>query len=558
MKKSVIIVCLLVPLLLLSSVVPAGSASAAGVTASAAIVMDYDTGEVLWAKDPDTMRVPASMTKIMTAYIIYQELEAGNITKDTEFTISDNARAISRDSNYPTAVPLVGATVDVDKLLELIMIPSASASCIVAAENISGSEAAFVERMNDTAKELGMQAAYENCHGAKPHYITARSIAILIRTFIQEYPDILNYTSMRYMTYNGSTYSNTNKLLSTYYYEGADGFKTGTIAEAGYCLSATALRDGRRIITVVMNSSSTAARHTDSQWLLDFGFNESARRDISRETAQVTFSTQQPLKIGGDMTLAATFTDLYTPFGSPITLRLGEEVIETYDWVEVQNGTQLKVVVNLDESYVGQTSVEVSLEYPLADGTTHSITGELAISEDEPLAFRDIAYHWAEDDIEAFAAAGYIQGYPDETFRPEREISRAEFASIIVNALGNQLRRVPGLRVEFTDIEGHWAEEAIQTLANAGIVEGFGGAFRPDDPITRQEAARIAASVLKLQGDGEVDFVDSADIADWALEPISAAVAAGLFEGYPDESFRPDNPITRAESVVVIQRMAAA
>ena len=457
---------------------------AADITASAAIVMDYDTGEVLWEKDADTMRVPASMTKIMTAYIIYQEIEAGNITKDTEFVISDNARAISQDSSYPTAVPLVGDTVNVDKLLELIMIPSASASCIVAAENICGSEAAFVEHMNTTAQELGMQAAYENCHGARPHYITARSIAILIRTFIREYPDILNYTAMASMNYNGTVYNNTNRLLSTYYYEGADGFKTGTIAEAGYCLAATAIRNGRRIITVVMNSTSTITRHTDSQWLLDYGFSEIVLSDAIREAAEVTFSAEQPLRIGGDMTITATFQGVSYPFSSSIIVRLGEEV-QNYEWVEIHNGTQIETIVNLDMSYLGQSNVEVTLEYPLADGTVRVFTGEIAISEDEPLYFRDIAYHWAEYDVESFAKTGCIEGYPDGTFRPNQPITRAEFASIVETVMGSRLSPIPDLNVEFADIEGHWAQEAILTLASAGIVEGLDGEFRPDDHITR-------------------------------------------------------------------------
>ena len=109
------------------------------------------------------------------------------------------------------------------------------------AEYISGSEEAFVQRMNETARELGMTAEYENSHGAHVHYLTARSQAILVREFIQRYPQILDYTSLTGVSFNGKWYPNTNKLLPglDYAYEGADGFKTGTITAAGYCLSAT-------------------------------------------------------------------------------------------------------------------------------------------------------------------------------------------------------------------------------------------------------------------------------------------------------------------------------
>ena len=246
------------------------------VYAASAVVMDYQTGELLYAKNADTMRVPASMTKVMTAYIIFEELEAGRLTLDTQIPISaENARKSRDGSNYPASVPLPsGGTVTVDMLLRLILIPSASASCIVMAEYISGSESAFVQRMNETAKRLGMTAEYKNCHGAHVHYLTARSQAILVREFINRFPQVLEYTSMTGVTFNGKYYPNTNKLLPglDYAYDGVDGFKTGTITAAGYCLSATAVRNGRRIITVVMKSTNERTRHTDSTALLDYGF----------------------------------------------------------------------------------------------------------------------------------------------------------------------------------------------------------------------------------------------------------------------------------------------
>ena len=146
-------------LFLLSMLLPgqAGAASQApSITAYSAVVMDYNTGEVLYAKDADTLRVPASMTKVMTAYLIFEELESGRLTLDTMVPVSAKNAEISRNqSSYPTAVPLTaGSSVPVETLLELILLPSASASCIVMAEYIAGSEAAFVQRMNDTAVRL--------------------------------------------------------------------------------------------------------------------------------------------------------------------------------------------------------------------------------------------------------------------------------------------------------------------------------------------------------------------------------------------------------------------
>ena len=184
---------LLFALLLTSTVVAATPPTPPNITADSAIVMDYDTGEVLYEKDADTMRVPAYMTKVMTAYIIFEELEAGNLTLDTMVPVSNTNADRSSSSNYPAIVPLpYGQSQSVDTLLKLILIPSASASCIAMADYISGSEAAFVQRMNETAQRLGMTAEYENCHGAHVHYLTARSQAILVREFIRRFPQILD------------------------------------------------------------------------------------------------------------------------------------------------------------------------------------------------------------------------------------------------------------------------------------------------------------------------------------------------------------------------------
>lgn len=242
--------------------------------AASAIVIDAETGYVIYEKDADTMRSPASMTKVMTAYLIFEELEAGRLTQDTKITISNRNAAISRNPNYPAMVNLrAGSQVSVDTLLKLILLPSSSASCIVMAEQISGSEEAFVQRMNETAQALGIDAQYNNCHGASPNSVSARAQATLTREFLTRFPAVLDYTSLHSVSFNGKTYHNSNKLLqSSYYYEGADGFKTGTTSSAGFCLTATAVSDERRLITVVMKSLSDHWRFVDTTTLLDAGF----------------------------------------------------------------------------------------------------------------------------------------------------------------------------------------------------------------------------------------------------------------------------------------------
>jgi len=254
------------------------------ITAPIAVVMCFDTGEILYDRDMNRRWIPASMTKIMTAFIAYQEIEAGNLTLQTQITVSANASRFSNDRRVEgTFVPLAqGANITLETLLQLVMLPSGNAAAMVIAEHISGTEAAFVERMNATAAELGMYSSFTNSHGALAHHSNAYSIALLVREFIYRYPDILRITRMQTVRFGGTTYNNTNRLLNTHYFAGADGFKTGTIRAAGWGHSTTAVRDGRRVIAVVMNTANNNERMNQSRTLLEFGFNELARRDAER------------------------------------------------------------------------------------------------------------------------------------------------------------------------------------------------------------------------------------------------------------------------------------
>jgi len=263
---------------------PANADSVPNSYAPIAVVMDFYTGEILYERNMDQRWIPASMTKSMTAFIVYQEIEAGNLTLDTEIRVSEGAARFSSRRSVPgTFVPLPSrGLITVETLLRLLMIPSGNAAAVVFAEHISGTEAEFVVRMNETAASLGMYTEFTNSHGAFVHYTNAISIAILVREFITQYPDILRITSMRNVTFRGRTYSSTNLLISQNMMADADGFKTGSLRQAGWNHSTTAERDGRRIIAVVMNTSSRMARQTESRTLLNYGFAELARREAER------------------------------------------------------------------------------------------------------------------------------------------------------------------------------------------------------------------------------------------------------------------------------------
>ncbi len=526
------------------------------ISAEAAVVMDYDTGEFLYVKDPDTMRCPASMTKIMTAYIIFQELEAGNITWDTQFTISQNAKNISRDSSYPTSVPLVGDSLSLDTLLKLILIPSASACCIVAAENISGSEAAFVERMNATAQELGMDAHYENCHGARVHYVSARAIAILVRAFISQYPDVLNYTSLPYVTYNGTTYSNTNKLLSSYYYPGVDGFKTGTLTEAGYCLTATAMRDGRRVITVVMHASDNNKRHTDSQKLLDYGFEEIARRDAARASTDVSFNIdREEMRVGVAMDIHTVFSGVSTPYEADLVFSIGDYDLAAFHSF-VWDGMDVLLTVALDDWFRVIGHAEFYVKYSMPDGGTRVLSGSLPVSSKPAPVFSDIPWHDSEDVITALYLDGWLSGYSDGTFRPDYAMTRAEFISA---ALKPSSTIVPSdFTVPFSDIAGHWAFNSICDAAYRGAVVGSYGQFHPDAPLTREEAATIVGRLLNLyMPDNSVQIADIGSVSIWARDCVKSVTEAGIFQCDANGDFRPGDYLTRAEGAEVLSKILA-
>lgn len=373
--------CMLASLMLVLGLTP--TAYALDIEAASAFVMDAQTGECLYEYNGDVARVPASMTKVLTAYIVYQELEKGTLTWDTPVKISHNVAVKSRDSSYPMAVPLTeGKTYSVDTLMHLIMIPSASASCIAMAEHISGSETAFVERMNQTADALGLNATYYNCHGARVNYITARSQAMLTRRFIQDYPDILRITSKSGVSFNGRWYNNTNHMLNTMApYEGLDGFKTGTISEAGYCVTTTAERNGRRVISVVMKSTSDAQRFADSRQLLDLGFSEIAKRDASRQTTTLQI-VQQPNVVNPfqKFQVSAQISGVSANYIAGAQWYVNGEAVADYgnSYFQVTNGKTSVLDYTLDR--LDTQSLNVQFCLTMADGTVRTAQTTLPVA----------------------------------------------------------------------------------------------------------------------------------------------------------------------------------
>ena len=237
--------------------------------ASAYILEDFQTGTVLASKNADEQLPPASLTKIMTSFIAARELASGRISLNDEVPVSVHAWQAEGSRMFIRE----GTTVKLGDLLQGIIVQSGNDASIAVAEYIAGSEGAFADMMNQQAQALGMtNTHYMNAEGLPKdgHHSTARDLATLTRALIRDFPEHYKLYSERTFTYNGIEQPNRNRLL--WRDRTVDGVKTGHTAEAGFCLVASAMRDGMRLISVVMGTDSDEARMRESQKLLAYGF----------------------------------------------------------------------------------------------------------------------------------------------------------------------------------------------------------------------------------------------------------------------------------------------
>ncbi len=233
------------------------------------VLMDYHSGRLLAEDNPDARRDPASLTKLMTAYVVFKELQAGNLSMDDTVRISEKAWRAPGSRMFIE----VGDAVKVGDLVRGMIIQSGNDASIALAEHIAGTEETFAQVMNQYADALGMDNThYTNATGLphENHYTTAEDTATLARALISEFPDYYQFYSQKSFTWNGIEQSNRNKLL--WRDETVDGLKTGYTESAGYCLTSSAERDGMRLIAVVMGTASPNARINQSQALLNYGF----------------------------------------------------------------------------------------------------------------------------------------------------------------------------------------------------------------------------------------------------------------------------------------------
>lgn len=255
-----------------------------------AVIMDYETGTLMYSKAGDEQMAPASMAKLMTAAVIFQKLKHGELKLDDTFTVSERAWRLSVAGKNASSKMFVsiGSQIRVEDLLRGIIIQSGNDACTVVAEHFSGSEEAFAELMNAEARRLGLKnSVFRNASGL-PHpemHVTAHDLAILASHLIRDYPEYYSLYSEREFTWNGIRQANRNMLLGTY--PGADGLKTGHTAASGYGMVASAVRDGRRLIVVVNGLANETERANEAKRLLDIGFREFKPYDLFKKGAVI-------------------------------------------------------------------------------------------------------------------------------------------------------------------------------------------------------------------------------------------------------------------------------
>lgn len=283
--------------------VPSGILAAPEYTAEAdavsCILMDAKTGRILFEKNADEALPPASVTKVMTMLLVFEALDAGTIKLSDMVQASEHAASMGGSQIYLK----VGEEMSVDDLLKSLIVASANDAAVALAEYISGSEEAFVAKMNARAAELGMKNThFENTNGlddtAENHVTSARDIAIMTRELIQ-HEEVFNYSTIWMDTIRDGAFglTNTNRLIR--FYKGATGLKTGSTAKAKFCISATAERDGLSLIAVIMGSPTRDVRNALAASLFDFGFaNYANYTDESEEceTVRVTGGVQNTLR----------------------------------------------------------------------------------------------------------------------------------------------------------------------------------------------------------------------------------------------------------------------
>ena len=569
------------------------------------LLLDAGTGQVYYEKNADTPRPAASMTKLMSLYLIFDALEDGRLSPDQTIPASQRAADISNNRSYSGHEALKeGQEYPLEDLLRLVMTASCNGSMIAMAEYLAGDEAAFVQQMNDTADAWGINARFADSCGLRDtgNAVSPRAMAEIARRLIQDHPQILAYSTLKSTVFEGNTYNSTNTLLRNGTVPGLDGLKTGYTGGAKYCFTGTALRDGTRMLSVLMGTTSTAKRMSESQALLEYAF---TRQDQLARCAQadrdftVSFSSAPEVIVPYAATaLTAVFSDLEAPRSVPceITWQVnGQTVSQEAGRIWLENGAASSVTFRPRAS--SQADVTALLTFP--DGTQISAGQTLPMSQEEVgltaklTASAQVIQKNETIRISAavsgptgldlsFAAGWYLDGkaIPDGQRTDFQVSSTAQDSLTLPGAdlsLGSHTLefrcntgKLPQLSqtrasVTFTvrDTSSAWARETIESAIAAGLVpesqqSGYTKA------ISRQQAAQMFVSLLEKAAGKDVAAIlkekglqtDQSAFTDTRDPAVLACSALGILKGVKAGTFAPDDTLTRAQAAAILNRTA--
>ena len=332
-------------------------------TSRAALLMEKTTGQILFAQNEHEALEPASVTKIMTLLLTMDAIDSGAMSYDDVVTVSANAAGMGGSQVFLAE----GEKITVEELLKSVCVSSGNDAAVALAEKVSGVTELFVEQMNNRAKGLGMDDThFVNCTGltAKGHVTSAYDIALMSRELLTRHPDIRRFTTIWMDTIRDGTFglANTNKLIR--FYDGATGLKTGYTSSAGYCISATAEREGMELIAVIMKGETADKRNTDAKALLNYGFST---------YALVSAAPEEPLPA-----LPVSMGE-----AEQVSLTLPEEGVTAL--VEKARANTLERRIELPESLTAPVAVEQPVgTLTLLDGETEVLTVPILAAEDVP------------------------------------------------------------------------------------------------------------------------------------------------------------------------------
>ena len=338
------------------------------INAPSAILVEAKTGTVIYEKNPDEIRSPASITKIMTMLLAFEALEEGKIHLEDEVITSAHAKSMGGSQVFLEE----GEIQTVDTLLKCIAVASGNDASVCIAEHISGTEGEFVNLMNEKAKELGMNNThFMDCCGlsnSDEHYMTARDVAAMSKELITKYPQVFDYTTIwmediTHVTKKGEstfTLSSTNKLLKQYPY--ANGLKTGSTDKAKYCLSATALKDDVQLIAVVMAAPDYKVRFEDCKNLLNYGF---SKVHFYEDERKVNLA-KVPVRGGVDLETIVEYKDGFVYLdleGNDLSQISKKELVPEFVEAPLKKGDKVgEVNYYLGEKQIGQVDLIVCQE----------------------------------------------------------------------------------------------------------------------------------------------------------------------------------------------------